>query len=210
MSAAFEPTRMQQLILAGQRLLPESPLYNMAFSFEIEGPLDAPRLEAAVRSVIAENECLRLYLDSDDRPRIAEPERFGLRLAAGPVGAALLEAEVAKPMDLHAGCFESTLYHCGDHRYVWYVKKHHLITDGVAFVEFFRQVESAYRGDALRVVPFAEQLRRETRLTSATSLRRARGLLGRTLRQGRHHGGSSAPWPQRNGSTLDRTQPRPE
>ena len=161
MSAAFEPTRMQQLILAGQRLLPESPLYNMAFSFEIEGPLDAPRLEAAVRSVIAENECLRLYLDSDDRPRIAEPERFGLRLAAGPVGAALLEAEVAKPMDLHAGCFESTLYHCGDHRYVWYVKKHHLITDGVAFVEFFRQVESAYRGDALRVVPFAEQLRRE-------------------------------------------------
>ena len=40
MSAAFEPTRMQQLILAGQRLLPESPLYNMAFSFELEGPLD--------------------------------------------------------------------------------------------------------------------------------------------------------------------------
>ena len=35
MSAAFEPTRMQQLILAGQRLLPESPLYNMAFSFEL-------------------------------------------------------------------------------------------------------------------------------------------------------------------------------
>ena len=64
-------------------------------------------------------------------------------------------------MDLHAGCFESTLYRCDDHRHVWYVKKHHLITDGVAFVEFFRQVESAYRGDALRVVPFAEQLRRE-------------------------------------------------
>ena len=122
MSAAFEPTRMQQLILAGQRLLPESPLYNMAFSFEIDGPLDAARLDAAVRSVLAQNECLRLYLDSDDRPRVGEPERFRLRLAAGPVGAELLEAEVAKPMDLHAGCFESTLYRCDHRRHVWYVK----------------------------------------------------------------------------------------
>lgn len=160
MSATLEPTRMQQLILAGQRLLPESPLYNMAFSFEIEGPLDVARFDAAVRRVIAENDCLRLHLDSDGRPRIAEPERFGVRLAAGPIGTEL-EAEVAKPMDLHAGCFESTLYRCDDRRHVWYVKKHHLVTDGVAFVEFFRQVESAYRGDALQVVPFHEQWRRE-------------------------------------------------
>jgi amino acid adenylation domain-containing protein len=161
MSAVLEPTRMQQLILAGQRLLPDSPLYNMAFSFELEGSLDVARLQAAVRTVITENECLRLYLDPADRPRVADPSRFALRLAEGPDDAETLEREAARPMDLHAGCFETRLYRRDHQRHVWYVKKHHLITDGVAFVEFFRQVERAYRGEALRVVSFADQLRRE-------------------------------------------------
>jgi amino acid adenylation domain-containing protein len=161
MSAVLAPTQMQQLILAGQRLQPDSPLYNMAFSFELEGALDIVRFQAAIRTVITENECLRLYLDSADRPRVAEPNRFALRLAEGPGDAVTLEREAAKPMDLHAACFQTSLYRRDDQRHVWYVKKHHLITDGVAFVEFFRQVERAYRGDPLRAVSFDDHLRRE-------------------------------------------------
>jgi amino acid adenylation domain-containing protein len=160
MTSAFSPTRMQQLILAGQRLLPDSPLYNMAFAFEIEGPLDVERFSAAIRDVIAANDCLRLHVDSEERLRIAGPERFVLRLA-DDLSAAELEADAAKPMDLRAGAFQSTLYRRDDRRHVWYVKKHHLITDGIAFVEFFRQVERAYCGAPLCATSFDGHVRRE-------------------------------------------------
>ena len=210
MSAAFEPTRMQQLILAGQRLLPESPLYNMAFSFEIEGPLDArsPRSGRPER---------------DRRERMSAPLSRLRRSATHRRARTIRAATRRRPDRCGAPRGGGGKAHGSPCRLLR-VDSLSLRRSSSRLVR--QEASSRHRRRRVRRVlsaggerlsrrrssgrPVRRAVTSRDRLTSATSLRRARGLLGRTLRQGRHHGGSSAPWPQRNVSTLDRTHPRAE
>lgn len=183
------PTRIQQLILTGQRLQPRSPLYNMAFRFDLRGPLDIPRFETALKRVIAANECLRLRVNLAGELEYLDLSDWALPIVDGEPGPQLA-ARASQPLELADGCFDTTLYHVDNAHYVWYVNQHHVITDGVAFVEFFRQVERAYCGEPdATAMPFADFRRLEAESMSQPRFAKLAAFWkGRSEREDTQHG----------------------
>lgn len=144
---------IQQLMLAGQALDPGSALYNMAFRFDLRGPLDSKRFSSAVSKVVALNDCLRIRTNLRDLSAYVDDSEFSLpivdarRWSAQKLDQALKKS-ACTAFDLNTACFNSTLYQVSPNHHVWFVMKHHIATDGAAFVELQRQVVAAYQGDA--------------------------------------------------------------
>ena len=70
MSIESEPTVSEQLIWAGQRLDPDSPLYNMALAFDLAGAVDVDAFGEAFRQLVAGTDALRtVFVDEGGRPR---------------------------------------------------------------------------------------------------------------------------------------------
>lgn len=155
-------TNAQSLMLAGQRLCAESPLYNMAFRFDLYGRLDVDRLCVAVTRVVRANEVLQLS--------VSERGELGVSPTAGEFAVTRVEqdnslAELAtQTLDLAVSCLRMRLYSIDEEHHVWYVQKHHLVTDGASFVQFFRQVAEVYAGAA----PHENSFRRYVALEAAT------------------------------------------
>lgn len=144
--------RMQQLMLTGQALDPESALYNMAFRFDIRGPLDRKRFSSAVSEVVALNDCLRIRSNLSDLSAYVDDCQFSLPIIDARSWSAeqleqVVKSSACTPFDLNAACFHSTLYQVSSNHHVWFVKKHHIATDGAAFTELQRQVVAAYQGN---------------------------------------------------------------
>lgn len=134
-------TNSQSLMLAGQRICPDSPLYNMAFRFDIYGDLNLNQLVKAIELVVQANNILRL--------QIADNGDLGLgSVTIDRSNFADIDPEslVTQPMDISVGCLRTSVYKMADEHHVWFINQHHLITDGASFVEFFQQVAVVYAG----------------------------------------------------------------
>ena len=66
-----ELARCQQLLWAGQALSPATPLYNMAFAFRIDGPLEPDTFAAAFSTLVAECDTLRMVFEEVDGAPVA-------------------------------------------------------------------------------------------------------------------------------------------
>ncbi len=139
------PTHLQQLMLTGQSMNPESPLYNMAFRFDLLGVLDTKKFVSAFYSVVQANDCLRMRLSSDGNLEIDDTSEFELSILEGDPGIEL-KSRACTALALSKRCFDSVLYRVDDEHHIWYLNQHHIITDGAAFIQFFRQLENTYRG----------------------------------------------------------------
>ena len=63
-------SRAQELMLAGTRLAGDAPVHNMAWRFDIDGPLDPARFAGAFAAVAAAHDALALVVeDGPDGPR---------------------------------------------------------------------------------------------------------------------------------------------
>ncbi|MEM8499387.1 MAG: AMP-binding protein [Pseudomonadota bacterium] len=153
-------TGMQQLMLAGQALDPESALYNMAFRFDLKGPLDTKRFASAVNKVVALNDCLRIRTNPSDFSAYVDDRAFSLPIVdAGSWSAEqlnqVLQTSARTAFDLQEACFNSTLYQISPNHHVWFVMKHHIATDGAAFTELQRQIVAAYQGNTFPAASLA-------------------------------------------------------
>ncbi|GAA2515988.1 hypothetical protein GCM10010423_04260 [Streptomyces levis] len=145
----------QRGIWFAQQLDPRSPAYNTAEYLEIDGPVDVPVLETAVRRVVAETDTLNVGFVQDDQ---------GLRQVYGPVGdwpfavldvsaepdpraaaESWMRAETARPVSLDAGrTFTLALLRTRPDRYFLYLRGHHLVTDGFMCALFAHRVAEVY------------------------------------------------------------------
>ncbi len=142
---------IQRLMLVGQALDPDCPLYNMAFRFDLHGKLDCERFAAAVSDVVARNDCLRLRADLNSLDATIDDQAFQLPIIDASQWceqqlAQTLKTNVCTPLDLSKHCFSSSLYRLRSDQHVWFVMKHHVATDGAAFAELQQQVVAAYQG----------------------------------------------------------------
>lgn len=136
-------TQLQRLFLNGQKMQPESPLYNMAFRFDLYGELDVARFRAAFEKLVELNDCLRMKLDFRGEAIIEDHVDFNLPLMDGDP-TAVMQALVRQPLDLTARFFDSRLYKVDQNHYVWYLNQHHLITDAAASTLLFEQLGKLY------------------------------------------------------------------
>ncbi|MBC6994131.1 non-ribosomal peptide synthetase [Neolewinella lacunae] len=147
-------TRTQTWVWTGQRLLPGSPLNNMAFAFTWRRAIDPELFRQACQALVERFDALHLVFGERD----GEPEQtfavppsaalsyFDCSAAADPAGllATWLDERCQRVFSPGEHLFDLALLKVAEDHYVWYFNQHHLITDGWSLALQFRYVEAAY------------------------------------------------------------------
>lgn len=188
----MEITAAQQGVWYGQLVDPDSPKYNIGECFEIRGDLDETLFAAALDRAAALCDSLNTEFVTDGdtvRQRVVRRPQDGtsrLRLVdltgdADPAAAAerYLTADMAAVDRLDAPHHHFALLRLGARLHYWYVRFHHIATDGLGGAVFARTVADLYgraaRGEdlAAAVLPAApwptlSPTRRPTAVRSGT------------------------------------------
>uniref|UniRef100_UPI003F495FFE amino acid adenylation domain-containing protein n=1 Tax=Streptomyces chartreusis TaxID=1969 RepID=UPI003F495FFE len=151
-------TGAQTGVWYGQRLAPDSPVYNVGQYVEINGPVDVAHFEEAVRRTIGECDALTARFEEDEaglpRQVLAPGPVSGKvlqvvdhRAVSDPDAAALevMRADMDRPLDLAADpLFAYALHLVGPNRFLWYQRAHHIALDAYSFALIARRVAQVY------------------------------------------------------------------
>ncbi len=146
-------TWSQELLWTGQRLHPESPLYNMALAFEIDGAINVSRFESAFRSVVNRSDALRTTLSSGESPMRCTREPYSAPVEfvdfsdrPDPQASSdeWIKTRVRRSLDAAVQLFDCALLRLSEHRHIWYLNQHHLITDAWSTALVFKAVSDEY------------------------------------------------------------------
>ena len=158
MSTNQEPLPLlpgQSAVWFGQQLDPASPVYNIGLFVDIEGPLDAGRLERAVQRCVLECEAPWLRVEErDGELRQWVDPSTGLELARVDVtgetdpeaaAAAWMAADMARArVPGGAPNLTSVLIRVAVERHWWYVRGHHLVVDAFSGALLVRRAAAVY------------------------------------------------------------------
>ncbi|QND46511.1 amino acid adenylation domain-containing protein (plasmid) [Rhizobium lusitanum] len=133
-------TQAQAGIWFAQGIDPANPVFNTGHYVEIDGGLDVPAFEDAVRRVAMEADSLSVRIVGKDMQRVEEDNRPLLQLEdlsdhADPkaVAFAAMLADMRTPIDMAKGPLaRQVLYRLDGDHFVWYQRMHHVVTDGFA------------------------------------------------------------------------------
>ncbi|MGW0898352.1 condensation domain-containing protein, partial [Streptomyces goshikiensis] len=165
-------TGAQTGVWYGQRLDPESPVYNVGQYVEINGALDPGLFVTALRRTVAESEALTARFGEDAEgvpyqltwpgpaagPIVATLDHTG---QDDPVGEAvsLMRRDMATPVDpTRDPLYAFTLHRVGPDRTLWYQRVHHIALDAFGFSLISRRTAEVYgalvRGEEPPPSPF--------------------------------------------------------
>ena len=153
-------TSLQTLpCLAGQRdiylamqVAPDATLYNTGLYAEVSAELDHGRMQDAMRATLDSAEALRAVfvdLGGELRQRLLPTADWTLPVVdlRGADVHAWMAADMATPMDIHAGPLSRfAILRVSDDTIVVYLKVHHLVCDGIGLIHFLQAVQERYDG----------------------------------------------------------------
>ncbi|MFA5683207.1 MAG: amino acid adenylation domain-containing protein [Lysobacteraceae bacterium] len=127
-----------------QRLEPDNPAFNTAHALWIDGPLDRAAFRTAADRLATESEALALamrldaegprqWIDPARRPLLEQVDASAGRTPeqAEAFARAAMQQDMLRPVDpVRDRLAAQTLFRLGDQRHVWYLRVHHLATDG--------------------------------------------------------------------------------
>ena len=152
-------TEAQTGLWYAQRLAAAPAAFNTAHAVWIDGALDVPRFVAAANAAAGEAQALalRVGVADDGQPRQwSDPAHVPVLelvdLAAEPDPAAAARAAMdldrLRPVDpVRDRLAQQRLFVLGAGRCVWYLRVHHLATDGYGMALFSERVCGLYAGD---------------------------------------------------------------
>ncbi|MEM8805164.1 MAG: amino acid adenylation domain-containing protein [Cyanobacteria bacterium P01_G01_bin.38] len=148
-------TTAQRQLWLGQKLAPESPLYNMAFLFTLSGKIDPVHFQAAFQALVQRCDALRLVIDEVGgvpQQRVLPQLDYtvpvlDLRAKTDPQNAVRVWAEARCQIlfDLSEQLFDTALIQLDDDCFVWYLNQHHLTTDGVSLKRVYEVLSDFYQ-----------------------------------------------------------------
>ncbi len=156
-----------------QRLAAASAAFNTAHALWIDGPLDVPRFVAAANTAAHEAEALALRIadSADGVPQqwhvpahVPLLEVVDLSALPDPAAAArtAMDQDRLRAVDpARDRLAQQRLFVLGDARHLWYLRVHHLATDGYGMALFSERVSALYAGgdaDAAALAPLAPVL----------------------------------------------------
>ncbi len=158
-------TEAQAGLWYAQRLAPDNPAFNTAHALWIDGALDVDRFRRAADRAAEEAPALALRMrDTEDGPiQWVEAEHVPrlevVDLSAEPAPAEAARAAMARdrltPVDPSRDRLAlQQLFLLGDDRAVWYLRVHHLATDGYGMALLTERACALY-ADAASGTPFA-------------------------------------------------------
>ncbi|MFL6615804.1 MAG: non-ribosomal peptide synthetase [Pantoea agglomerans] len=135
-----------------QRLVPDSPGFNIPEAFRLTGPLNVQALKEALSGVVVRHRCLRARFPySEGRPlRVHSSQPFNLEVVAqGPCSdeevVSLVENDAEWLFNLEAdSLLRCRLYVLGPQDHLLTVNLHHIIADGVSLQVFYSDVSRYY------------------------------------------------------------------
>ncbi|WP_274918761.1 non-ribosomal peptide synthetase [Streptomyces sp. WZ-12] len=145
-------TANQEALWFEHELDPRGAAYNLSRVLRLDGPLDAPALDRALRTLTARHPALRTTFPvQDGRPWCrVEPEGPRLRVIDVPgesaehLGARLLEM-VERPFDLAGAVpFTATLLRRDAHTHLLVLVAHHLVLDLWSFLVMLDELHTCY------------------------------------------------------------------
>ena len=154
----------QQRLWFLENLDPGVASYNFPLLFDLRGPLDLPRFEAALTALVRRHEILRT------RYPVVEGEPQQVIDPAGPVGVsvvdlrhlpdteaqgiALAQKEARRPFDLaHGPVLRPWLARVAKEHSILLLAFHHIAIDGGSLPVLLRELDALYRGQPLPPLP---------------------------------------------------------
>lgn len=147
-------TTGQILLWLGQKLNPDSPLYNMVFSFTIQGEIDRSHFQSAFQQLVNHSDILRLTITESEgipQQQIAATVSYTLPLIdfsteTDPLIAAKqwMQERSTNLLDLQTSLFDSALLQVAPDQFIWYFNQHHLITDNWSVSLLYRRLQHYY------------------------------------------------------------------
>ncbi len=159
----FPLTTPQRLLWLGQKLAPDSPLYNMAFLFTLAGEIDEAAFQVAFQNLVQSCDALRLVIEEIDGVPYQRAVSPLNSLEYGRLGSAVTVLDFSDRLDPYAAArawasaqaqvrfslcerlFDTALLRLGPNAYVWYINQHHLITDIEALRLIFERMGDFYQ-----------------------------------------------------------------
>ena len=152
----------QQRLWFLDRLVPNSPVYNVPRAVRLRGPLAVPALHAALNEIARRHATLRTrFADSASEPRqvVAAPRPLSLPLVdlsglPAPVRAemadGLLVGEARRPFDLTGGpLLRLLLLRLSAEEHVLCLTLHHIVSDAWSFALLGQELTQLYRAFAV-------------------------------------------------------------
>ena len=148
-------TQNQFLMWMGQQQSPEVPLYNMVFTFTIDGEIAPETFQGAFQTLVDRSDALRTVIEVTDgvpQQRVVPnlPYPMDLIDLSGTPDAEQgfqdwLEQRKVRRLDLGVCSFDSALIKLAPERFKWYLNQHHILTDAWSTVLIYRQVAHFYQ-----------------------------------------------------------------
>jgi len=155
MQRTFNLTQSQILLWTGQQLNPESPLYNMAFTFELIGGIQEEHFQVAFQKLVEQSDALRtIFVIENDVPKQQVLNNFSCELEildwshradAEEEFPKWAEARSQQLFDLSKCLFDSVLVKISDQKHIWFFNEHHLITDAWTTTVIYNTLSSYYQ-----------------------------------------------------------------
>lgn len=147
-------TSDQLLIWAGQKLQPETPLYNVPVVFHIAGNVDRRHFQRAFQTLLESSDALRTVIREidgipqqtalSDFPYEIEFRDFSNLPEPWTAVQAWLRSRSQSLIDFGKALFDCVLAKVTDRHYVWFLKLHHIIGDSRSIERIFRHVAQFY------------------------------------------------------------------
>ena len=147
-------TQNQKLVWIGQELNPESPMYNMAMTYEIKDVISFSYFKLAFQKLVEKSDALRSVFELKNGQPIQkylttidyEIEFIDFSNKSNPKqDYAIWEKQrVQNQFDLKKCLFDCVLIQLSENHFIWYINQHHLITDGWSTAIVFSIMSELY------------------------------------------------------------------
>ncbi|APB70031.1 hypothetical protein PPYC1_06520 [Paenibacillus polymyxa] len=155
----------QQRLFIMTKYDPQLPIYNMPYSFIVEGDLHKERFEWALNQLLERHETLRTSFTMTDSGPIqtvheqvvCQLQELYIPLQENELDAAL--REFTKPFDLEqAPLLRVALVHMVNGQYALFLDMHHIISDGTSLTIFLQELMHFYESNE-KLEPLSIQYR---------------------------------------------------
>lgn len=147
-------TGTQLMVWAGQKFRPDSLLYNLPYTFSIQGHINRHKFQRSFQELIDKNDALRtVIVEKDGVPQqtvLAHmPANFGYEDFSGnpdPMSAAKnwTKTESERAFNLSKRLFDTTLIQLAEDHWIWFLHIHHIIADNTSIQIIFDRLQEIY------------------------------------------------------------------
>jgi len=147
-------TQNQLLLWTGQQLNPDTPLYNMVMTYEIESAISIPHFKLAFQKLVDKSDVLRSVFELEGEepvqkylPAIAYELiiiDFSNENNPRATFSDWSQQRAKHQFDISQCLFDCVLIKLAENHYIWYLNQHHLITDGWSTSIIFSKVSDFY------------------------------------------------------------------